>query len=226
MNCRLTTDNRQLTTLLWTGVFFLALSGCVTMEEQRLKELNDDGLSMFEHGNYTAASESFEAALALTPQNPGLLYNLGQCYDRMGDWRKAEQYYLTCLQVDPKHHRARHAQVALLYRTGRQAEADRIIQDWLTQQPDLAEAYVLDAWRLRQDKALPQAQARLQQALSLEPNNRHALIELGIVYEMLAMPERALTLYERALMVDPHQPEIAQRVEDMRAKGIKRPLPD
>ncbi len=133
---------------------------------------------------------------------------------------------MSCLQVVATHGDARQAQVSILYRTGRSQEANRLIQEWLEQNPKLADAYVLDAWRLRQQKALPLAQGRLQQALALEPNNRRALVELGIVYEMLNMPERALSLYERSLMVDPNQPEIAPRVDQMRAKGIQRPLPD
>jgi tetratricopeptide (TPR) repeat protein len=200
--------------------------GCVSTADQRVQEFNDDGVYQFAHGNFEAARESFEAALTLTPQDPALLYNLGQCCDRVGDWRKAEQYYLACLESSPTHGDARQAQAALLYRTGRVQEANHYILDWLEQQPKLADAYVLDAWRLRQDKALPQAQGRLQQALALEPNNRRALVEMGIVYEMMAMPERALALYERALLVDPRQPELAERVAQMRAKGIQRPLPD
>lgn len=200
--------------------------GCMTAADQRVKDFNDDGVHMFARGDFPAARDSFEAALTLTPQDPALLYNLGQCYDRMGDWRKAEHYYLTCLEVAPTHGDARQAQASLLYRTGRSQEANRLILDWLEQQPNLADAYVLDAWRLRQDKALPQAQGRLQQALALEPNNRRALVEMGIIYELMAMPERGLALYERALMVDPRQPEIADRVAQMRAKGIQRPLPD
>jgi protein O-GlcNAc transferase len=204
----------------------LLLPGCASVADQRVKDFNDDGVHMFARGDFVAARDSFEAALTLTPQDPGLLYNLGQCHDRLGDWRNAEQYYLTCLQVAPTHGDARQAQAALLYRTGRTGEANRAIQDWLEQQPNLADGYVLDAWRLRQEKALPQAQGRLQQALALEPNNRRALVEMGIVYEMLAMPERALALYERALLIDPRQPELAERVEQMRARGVQRPLPD
>lgn len=210
----------------WAVMALVVAAGCQTTADLRVKEFSDDGIQMFARGNFPAARDSFEAALTLTPQDPGLLYNLGQCYDRLGDWRKAEQYYLTCLQLAPTHGDARQAQASLLYRTGRTDEANRLILEWLQQQPNLADAYVLDAWRLRQDKALPQAQGRLQQALALEPNNRRALVELGIIYEMLAMPERALALYERALIVDPRQPEIAERVAQMHAKGIQRPLPD
>ena len=183
----------------WSGWFLLLLTGCVSPVNQRVKDYNDDGVSMFARGDFSAARDSFEAALTLTPQDPALLYNLGQCNDRLGDWRKAEQYYLTCLQVSPTHRDARQAQASILYRTGRTQEANQMIMEWLEQQPNLADAYVLDAWRLRQDKALPQAQGRLQQALALEPNNRRALVEMGIIYEMLAMPERALALYERSL---------------------------
>jgi tetratricopeptide (TPR) repeat protein len=213
----------HLTTL--SLLLFLA-AGCVTASDQRLKEFNDDGVHMFGRGDFPAARDSFEAALILAPQDAGILYNLGQCYDRMGDWRKAEQYYLNCLQVAPGHSNARQAQVSLFYRTGRTPEANTIIQEWLIAQPQLADPYVLDGWRLRQEKALPQAQGRLQQALALAPNHPRGLVEMGIVYEMLAMPERALALYERSLLVDPRQPEIAERVEQMRAKGIQRPLPD
>src|SRR5271165_6973788 len=97
--------------------------GCVTTSDQRVKAFNDDGMQMFARGDYAAARESFEAALTLTPQDGNLLYNLGQCSDRLGDWRKAEQYYTTCLQVAPTNGDARAAQVSLFYRTGRTQEA-------------------------------------------------------------------------------------------------------
>ncbi len=222
--------------ILWRGgmslaglvgcVGLLALAGCATLMDERVKEFNDDGVFLFARGDFRAAKENFEAALTLTPQDSGLLFNLGQCHDRLGAWRMAEQYYLTCLQIAPNHGDARLAQVNVLYRTGRVPEADRLIQDWLQEQPNRADAYVMDAWRLRQGKALPQAQGRLQQALALEPNNRRALVEMGIIYEMTGMPERALALYERALERDPRQPEVADRIQQMRAKGIQKPLPD
>jgi tetratricopeptide (TPR) repeat protein len=210
----------------WTVLWLVPIVGCVSAVDERAKLFNDDGVSMFAHGDFNGARENFELALTLTPQDPGLLYNLGQCYDRLGKWQTAEEYYLSCLQVAPKHGDARQAQTSILYRTGRSQEGNRMILEWLEQNPKLADAFVLDAWRLRQEKALPLAQGRLQQALALEPNNRRALVELGIVYEMMNMPERALSLYERSLMVDPNQPEIAARVDQMRAKGIQRPLPD
>jgi Tfp pilus assembly protein PilF len=85
---------------------------------------------------------------------------------------------------------------------------------------------VQDGWRLRQDGDLLQAQARLQQALELDPQNSRALVELGILYELMERPGRALVLYEKALRHDPNQADVSLRVEALRARGVKNPLPD
>ncbi|MCI0377994.1 MAG: tetratricopeptide repeat protein [Gemmataceae bacterium] len=207
-------------------LLLLTCAGCASTADHRVKQFNDDGVFLFSRGDYAGARDSFEAALTLTPQDPALVFNMGQCHDRLGDWRKAEQYYLTCLELDVKHGAARHAQTMLLSRTGRAPEAKRMVQEYVQQHPARADALVLDGWRLRQEKALPLAQQRLQQALALEPNHPRGLVELGIVYEMSGMPERALALYERALGRDPMQFEVAERIRQLRAKGIKQPLPD
>lgn len=204
----------------------LMLAGCVSTGDQRAQQFNEEGVFLFGRGDYRGASECFEAALTLNPRDAGVLYNLGQCHDRTGDWRRAEQFYCACLETSPEHGDARMAQLSILYRTGRASEANRLIEEWLQKEPNRADALVFDAWRLRQEKALPQAQARLQQALALEPNNRRALVEMGVYYELTGRPDRSLALYERALEKDSHQPEVADRVEQMRAKGVKRPLPD
>lgn len=205
---------------------FFTLAGCAATQDERVQEFSSDGLQLFARGDYQAARDSFEMALVFSPQDSALLYNIGQCHDRTGDWRRAEQYFLTCLQTNPNQGDARHSLASLLYRTGRAPEAQRMIDDWLRTEPNRADAVALDGWRLRQEKALPQAQVRLQQALALEPNNRLALIELALVFERLDMPERALVLYERALAKNTNQPEVAQRVEALRGRGVKRPLPD
>ena len=71
-------------------------------------------------------------------------------------------------------------------------------------QPDLADTYVLDAWRLRQQNALP-ASPR-PPAASPRASTRStaaALTELALIYEQTGMPDRARVLYERILARDP-----------------------
>ena len=202
------------------------LVGCETAAQERVRVYNADGVHLFQQGKYNDARDSFALALELQPEDPVLFYNLGQCCDRLGDNIKAEQYYRQCLQRSTNHADCRHALAVLLDRTGRKAEASTMIQDWLTQQPKLADAYALDGWRLRHDHALPDAQGRLQQALALDPHNVRANVELGILYETMNLPERSVILYQRALAKNPNQPEVAARLASLRERKIGRPLPD
>jgi Tfp pilus assembly protein PilF len=202
------------------------LCGCADTGQERLRLLTEDGVFLYGRGDYENARQSFECALKLKPDDPALLYNVGQCYDRQGAAPRAEQAYQECLQADPNHAPCRHALAVLLLRGGRRKDADDLVEGWLTREPKRADAYALDGWRLRQDGDLLQAQGRLQQALDLDPRNVRALVEMGILYEALERPARALDLYDRALAAEPHQPEVAERAARLRAQGVGRPLPD
>ena len=65
-------------------------------------------------GEYMQARETFKAALALEPEDPSLRFNLGQCYDRLGDQDRAEKAYRECLQRAADHVESRHALCVLL----------------------------------------------------------------------------------------------------------------
>ncbi len=204
----------------------LAIAGCAAVDEERWRRINEDGVLLFAKGDYAHALESFDYALTLRANDPVLIYNTAQCYDRLGNAKNAEQYYTACLQRDPKHSDARLALVTLKYRLGKTAEANQMIQDWLKQDPESADPYVADAWRLRQERNLPLAKGRVLEALGHEPNNRRALTELAILDEMQGMPDRALVQYERILEREPNQLEIRERLELLKVKGVKRPLPN
>jgi superkiller protein 3 len=204
----------------------LALAGCAPRTDDRSRLYTEDGVDLFAKGDYLTALESFDMALTLKPQDAALLYNIAECYDRLGNVKKAEQYYTYCLQQAPDNADARLALVALYKSSGRTPQAEQMIQQWLTQNPKSADAYVLDAWRLRQAKDLPHAQGRLQQALDLEPHNRRALMEMALLYETLGMPERAFTIYEGIVRREPNRADAAERLRQLQAKGIVRPRPD
>ena len=202
------------------------LVGCATTNDERWRSINEDGVQLFGKAEYRQALNSFDYALTLRPQDPVIIYNTAQCYDRLGDVKKAEELYAYCLQRDSKHGDARLVLIALKYRSGRGAEANQQILEWLKQEPNSADVHVADAWRLRQDKAYPLAQSRLQHARSLEPHNRRVLTEMAVLCELQGMPERSLVLYEDILTREPSQVEIANRVAQLKARGVKAPLPN
>jgi Tfp pilus assembly protein PilF len=211
---------------LAVAAFAMVPFGCVSSGDDRARLFNEDGVHLFQQGDYAAALDSFDMALTLRPQDATLLFNIGECYDRLGDTKSAEKYYGSCLMRAPRHGDARLALLELYYRTGRKAQADPMVDEWVRQDPKAADSFVLEAWRLRQAEMYPDAQGRLQQALDVEPHNRRALAELAFLYEKSQMPQRAFVIYERILEREPGQAQIARKLEQLRALGVSRPLPD
>jgi Flp pilus assembly protein TadD len=203
----------------------LALVGCDATLQERLRFYNEDGIHQFSQGNYQQACDSFEQALVLKPDDPVLIFNLGQAYDRLGETARAETYYQESLRRDKTLADARQAYANLLVRTDRAPEAHRLIDNWTREGQGSADALVLEAWKLRQDKNYPSAYEKLQQALALEPHNSRALTELGVLYERMNLPERSLVLYERVLEINPNLFEVRERMEQLKQRGIARPLP-
>src|SRR5258708_4489416 len=132
-------------------------AGCVSTDQQRLRDYNDDGVFLFQRGAYSEARETFQAALALQPTDSNLLYNLGQCQDHLGQPEKAEQSYRECLRQSANQADALHALAALLVREQRRGEADQLIEDWVHREPKSAAAYAEYGWLCSQDKDYPKA---------------------------------------------------------------------
>jgi Flp pilus assembly protein TadD len=212
------------------GILACALAaGCAgvrTEQQDRIHQFTDEGISLFRQGDYAGAVEHFEFARTLGPPDANLLFNLGHSNDRLGNAEKAETYYRQCLQNNGNHAECRHALEHLLYRTSRQEEADSMIQVWLASQPKLGAAYAEDGWRLRQAGDFQNARGRMQQALHFDPRNVRALVELGMICEAELRPDLALVHYNRALEYDPQNPDLKDKINRLRAKGIGKPLPD
>ena len=209
------------------AVLALLVAGCAPTIQERVQQYNDLGLQRYQQGEYDHARQDFQAALALLPNNVALLYNIGQCYDHLGQADQAESIYRQCLQQDANNADCRHALNVLLVQRGRIVEAQRMVQDWLTREPKLSAAYAEDGWLYEQEHDPYRAIKRYQQAVYYDPHNTLALVGMGRVYEEnLNLPSNALWLYQMALNYDPHQPDLIKRVSRLRARGVGPPHPE
>src|SRR5688572_33101956 len=95
--------------LSFTLALAVCLAGCDHTAQERVRDYNADGVYLFQRGDYAAARESFQAALSLEPEDPTLHYNLGECFDRLGQTARAEERYRQCLGLTPNHAECRHA---------------------------------------------------------------------------------------------------------------------
>jgi tetratricopeptide (TPR) repeat protein len=208
------------------GAIVIGASGCAQDMAERMKAYNEDGLSLYRQGRFYDARESFQAALDLKKDDPGLLYNVAQCYDHEGNTPLAEKYYNECLAKDPNHAACHHGLTTLLVRNQRMPDAAKHVEIWLTSSPQLAAAHAEDGWLWHEQGDLPRAQARLEEALLLNPHEWQALTELGLVYEGQQRPDRALVLYERSLAENPEQLEVKAKVAKLKAAGATAPKPE
>ena len=210
----------------WVAVLASVVAGCVSTDDQRLRDYDDDGIQLFRRGAYNEARETFQAALALKPADPNLLYNLGQCYDRLDAADKAEETYRDCLRQAPGHADCLHALTAFLVRRQRRGEADQLVEDWIRREPNSAAAYAEYGWLCARDKDYPKALSACQHAYELDPHDVHALNQLGRLYETLNRQDRALAMYERSLEYQPNQPEVGALVSRLKGEGTRSPHPD
>jgi Tfp pilus assembly protein PilF len=207
-------------------LFLFGAAGCLEPNLDRVREYTQDGVFLYAHQDYGHAKECFQAALAKKAGDPDLLYNLGQCCDRLGQDDLAERYYNDCLRRAPDQAECRHALGVLLVREGRWPDATNLVRDWVQRQPKSATAVAEDAWLWRVYGDVPKAQQRVEEALAMDPHDNRALLEEAQIYETLRRPDRAVFLYELALRYKPDQPDVKERVERLRTAGASRPRPD
>jgi Tfp pilus assembly protein PilF len=206
-------------------VLACGIGACAPDRQQRVHDFNDDGIFLYQQGDYNHARLCFEAALGQCPDDPNLLYNIGECRVRAGQLAAAERSFQDCLTHAPNHVECRHAFASLLYDEGRREEAVRMVTEWTQHNPKLSSPYVEDAYLWHRYGDLPRAVEQLQTALALNPHDPYALAELGRVYDDMNLTNRAVDMYERSLLIHPQEPDIKARLTALRAKSAAPPAP-
>ncbi len=89
----------QATYFIVLAIVMAALAGCQMMTGHASNTL---GSTYYRQGNYVAARQSFQQAVAEMPENPDFRYNLATVMQKQGDQAGAEQVYRQVLHIDPR----------------------------------------------------------------------------------------------------------------------------
>jgi Tfp pilus assembly protein PilF len=100
-----------------------ASAGGAPTHIQGVKQLVEDGLAAFDRGDLTTASDSFQKALTLNPDEVTAHTYLGIIADRAGDLREAERHFSAAAKADPLRASARNNYGAILMRMGQARRA-------------------------------------------------------------------------------------------------------
>jgi Flp pilus assembly protein TadD len=199
----------------------LSLAAAVGCKPMGGNESNQ-GVQLYQQGNYLGAVNSFQEALAKQPGNPDCFYNLGATYHQQAkvfssdaDREVAEQYYHLCLARNPDHVACQRALAVLLVEEGRGPEAVSNLQSWAAARPTNPQPHIELARLAAEHGDLREAENQLVDALAIDPNNPRALVALGQMRESAGDPAQAMANYSRALAIDPQQPVVAARVASL-----------
>ena len=186
--------------------------------------MNSDGVRLYQQGNGQAAASRFMQAIAHDPTRPDGYYNLaatlhqsGRLHNRHEDLDQAENYYNQCLDRDPDHVDCYRGLAVLLADTDRSDAALRLIEGWSTRSPFSPNPKIEMARLLEELGETDKAKARLEEALSIEPDNARALAALGRLREQSGQHAQALANYDRSLQSNQFQPHVASRATALRA---------
>jgi tetratricopeptide (TPR) repeat protein len=183
------------------------------------KSQNAAGVRMYQQGFYPGAQQRFQQAIYNDPTNGNGYYNMAATLHKMGrvnqsqsELDQAESFYNQCLDHSPNHRDCYRGLAVLLSEEGRAEESFRLIQGWSMRSPALPDPKI-ELARLHQEYGDKEAaKTHLLEALTVDPNNARALAALGKIHEENGNLAQALSDYQRSLMSNQRQPEVAARV--------------
>ncbi len=180
---------------------------------------NAQGTQLYEQGQYTAAMQQFQKAIASNPTDPDGYYNLAATTHRLGNQRQdaalleqAEALYNQCLDHNENHIECHRGLAVLLVDTGRPDKAFALMKNWASQNPQLADARI-ELARLYEEYGDPATAKRyLEDAVQQDPNSARAWLALGKLRESSGELTQALANYQRSYSLNNMQPMVVERM--------------
>ena len=202
---------------VWAAVLVLlaASSGCKLAADSK----NLQGVSFYKQGQYDAAMQQFQKAVATDPQNADGYYNMAATMHRAGVARndramlnQAEATYNQCLDRSPDHEDCHRGLAVLLTETGRSDRAFNLMKNWVARSPKNSDARIELARLYEEFGDAETAKAQLTEAVQLDQRNSRAWNALARLREQSGDYVQALANYQRSLDVNRFQPDVSERV--------------
>lgn len=205
----------QVNALLLFAALLAILPGCRMAADGQ----NQQGVRLFQQGQFQPAMQKFQQALATDPKNADAYYNMAASMHNLGSTKKdnemlaqAEALYNQCLDIDENHVDCHRGLAVLLKETDRSDRSFALLKNWVNSQPNLADARVELARAYEEAGDLETAKLHLNHAVGLDQTNFRAWAALGHIREETGDVDQALTNYQRSLDLNHFQSGVAERV--------------
>ncbi len=183
---------------------------------------NVEGTRLYQQGQYSAALQRFQQAVANDPTNADAYYNMAATFHRMGVMSGNQSYlaqsetlYNQCLDINEKHVDCYRGLAVLLVETGREDRAFNLHKHWAMKRPESADARIELARLFYEFGDKQQAQLHLDQAVQLDPQNWRTWKSLAFLAEESGDLPRAQANYQRSFALNNLQPSVAARIASL-----------
>lgn len=172
------------------------------------------GFMYNEKGEPGLSLEEFQRAYDIRPDDPVVLYNLGELYYQVGNYGKAVDRWSELVQLNPKDNHAKANYAAAIWKNGDENQAKSIFNEIIngTKGREFI-GYNIVGWVLIDKNVDPAWGLKLAQAAdALKPNNIETTDILGWGYYMTGDYENAVKYLNKSMLRKPSD-EVKQRLQ-------------
>ncbi len=174
----------------------------------RASDPYEQGQSLSAKGDHARAIEHYERALAIRPDDPRVLFALGNTARALGLSAAAEDFFGRVLSLDPQRLEAIGNLANLLRARGQTNAAISLLEPALARNPDAAELWLTLGSAHRETGDMAEAEKYFREAMSRRPDYAAALGNLADILADRGQIEEAMSFYERAVKREPHNPQL------------------
>ena len=177
----------------------IVLSGCGGKGE-RIAEHLKKGHEYYSKQDYEKARIEFKNVLQINPKNSEAMYSMGKVYEKMQNWQKAGQHYLTVVQELDPNNIAAIRDLGLIYMMAGQIDkSEEMAQKAIKLAPQDASVLTFNASLDLRKNDLDDAEKLTKQALEIKPWNPDAVMVLASVYARNKNESGAVQLIKTAI---------------------------
>jgi len=153
---------------------------------------------LVQRGELALALEHYEAAKALTPEDPTLALELAETLVALRRFDPAERELRRLIRSQPDNGAA-HLQLGIAnLRRGLYAQAEQDLERATTLLPELALAFFYRGEALNQLDRVDLALSMMERSVQLDPTHGRAYYVMGILYDKKNLPQEAAALFRKA----------------------------
>lgn len=190
-------------------------------QEDRVTGLVSEGNQFLTQGNFADAAKKFEEAVALSPDQEDLHYNLAIALGKLGKTEEAKKQYEEALRIFPDYAEALNNLGNLLMNENKLDEATERFRDAVKNAPDHAAFHNSLGTALARQKKTEEARAEFEEAVKKDPEFVQARVNLANSLLVSGRVDEAIVQLNEALRIKPDFTPALQTMQRARQRQAK-----